>query len=90
MMDMSYSPTTITTRNLHFVMSIVLPYLVRRGGTLSHDGYINKLCDRLQQLCRLVDLVHRIAFIRFGGYRTAVERVLHLRLMHNSQPMLGE
>uniref|UniRef100_A0A914XPP8 Peroxisome biogenesis factor 2 n=1 Tax=Plectus sambesii TaxID=2011161 RepID=A0A914XPP8_9BILA len=91
------------TKNSYLLLSVVLPYILHRlPDWYSHlfvnadndDGggsttVVERWCQRADRAMRLLHLFHFVAFLRFGGYQTALERLLSLRAVHTEQPTLG-
>ncbi|VDM42068.1 unnamed protein product [Toxocara canis] len=81
-----YSKCTVTA---HFFVTVLIPYVRHRFSQMLSGSSPSKLVERIDAAYRLVRLIYHFMFLHFGGYGTLVERLLRLRTVYCSPPVLG-
>ena len=93
------SPTNNRRLWLFYVLTVLLPYLAQRWHqilsvlaprqlTPARRRKLELLTERAVVVCDMMDLVHFVLFLRFGGHRSLAERVTQLRAVHEQVPEL--
>lgn len=74
---------------MHFSMTVLISYFHDRLSRILLRYIPSKRMQQMNGLYRLILLAYHYMFLHFGGYGTLIERLLHLRAVHCSPPVLG-
>uniref|UniRef100_A0A915B5Z9 RING-type E3 ubiquitin transferase (cysteine targeting) n=1 Tax=Parascaris univalens TaxID=6257 RepID=A0A915B5Z9_PARUN len=89
LLNLRYERYSTRTVVMHFSMNVLVSYFRDRFSQILLRYIPSKRLQRINGLYRLIRLVYHYRFLYFGGYATPIERLLHLRAIHCSPPVLG-
>lgn len=90
MMDVAYIRYTKRRVIAHFLLVVMLPYLLSK----LEDSILNREWkERVKKISifgKLIGFVHHLYFLNQGGYRSVWERVLKLKSEYVNPPTIGQ
>lgn len=89
LLDVRYERYSRRTVVMHFSMTVLISYFHDRLSRILLRYIPSKRMQQMNGLYRLILLAYHYVFLHFGGYGTLIERLLHLRAVHCSPPVLG-
>ncbi|KAK6049976.1 Pex2 / Pex12 amino terminal region [Cooperia oncophora] len=87
--DIAYKEYPPMKISLHFLLSMVLPYIATRASSLLEHSAANMFVSKTTAMIEAIRVLHYLNFLRVGGYSTLVESFLNLRNWNNNPPTIG-